>query len=95
MSTSIRQFVIDPDSKLDYGHTFADWLTPLGTTLSTSTWAITPTGPTLSEDTNDTTTTVVWVTGCTVGVTYTLTNSVVDSAGREDDRSIVLVCRER
>ena len=91
---SEKQYIIDPDAKLDYGFDWSDWLAT-GDTLSTSTWAITPTGPTLSDDSNDTTETVVWVTGCTSGVTYTLTNSVVDNDGREDDRSITLVCAER
>lgn len=91
---SEKQYIIDPDAKLDYGFDWSDWL-DTGDTLASSAWSITPTGPTLSDDSNDTTETVVWVTGCTEGVTYTLTNSIVDSDGREEDRSITLVCAER
>jgi hypothetical protein len=89
-------FVIDPDAKLDYGHNWADWL-PSGTTIASSTWTITPTGPTLSSGSNSTTATVTYVNGCTAGVTYTLTNRITVSGTvtRTEDRSITLVCRER
>jgi hypothetical protein len=91
---STKQFIIDPDAKLDYGFNWSGWL-PTGATIATSTWTVTPTGPATGSETNSSTQTVVWVSGCTSGVTYTLTNSIVDSAGREDDRSMTLVCRER
>ena len=88
------QIPIDPDAKLDYGVDWSDWLAT-GDTIATSTWAITPTGPTLASESNDDTSTVVWVSGCTRGVVYTLTNSIVDNDGREEDRSITLICEER
>ena len=91
---SDKQLLIDPDDELDYGRNWSDWL-PTGVTIVTSTWAITPTGPTLADESNDGTQTVVWVSGCTAGTTYTLTNSIVDSDGRKADRSITLVCKER
>ena len=93
---SEKQFVIDPDAKIEYGFDWASWL-PTGTTIATSAWAITPEGPTLTDDSNDTTSTVVYVTGCTVGVTYTLTNRITVSGSitRTEDRSITLVCEER
>jgi len=87
-------YLIDPDASLDYGHDWTDWLVA-GDTISSSTWAITPTGPTLTNSTNDTTSTTVWVEGCTAGVTYTLTNHVTTDDGREDDRSLTLRCRQR
>ena len=90
------QVPIDPNAVLDFGCNWASWL-PTGVTISTSAWSITPTGPTLANETNSTTATVIYVSGCTVGVTYTLTNRIVTSGtpSRTDDRSIVLVCRER
>ena len=84
----------DPDAKLDYGCDWSDWL-PTGATIATSTWTVTPTGPTLSADSKSTTATVVWVSGGTAGTVYTLTNRITDSDGRIDDRSIRLVCEER
>ena len=88
------QVPISPDAKLDYGVDWSSWL-PTGVTIATSTWAITPEGPTLSGQANSNTATIVWVQGCTAGVVYALRNRITDSDGREDDRSITLVCRER
>jgi hypothetical protein len=93
---SEKQFIIDPDAKIEYGFNWAGWL-PTGTTIATSTWAITPEGPTLSSGSNSTMATVIYVNGCTDGVTYTLTNRITVSGAveRTDDRSMTLVCRER
>lgn len=88
------QYLIDPDADLDFGHDWSDWL-PDGDTITTSTWTISPAGPTLSNSTHDDTTTTIWVEGCTAGVTYTLTNHIVTGDGREDDRSITLHCEQR
>lgn len=87
-------FVIDPDALLDYSVDWSDWL-PSTDTIATSTWSISPSGPTLSSSTNDTTTTTIWVDGCTAGVTYTLTNHITTADGREDDRTITLQCGDR
>ena len=87
-------FIIDPDAKLDYSVNWEHWLDD-DDAIDTSTWAITPTGPTLSGSTHDDTGTIVWVDGCTSGTTYTLTNSIVTDDGREDDRSITLHCEQR
>ena len=93
---STKQFTIDPDDKMEYGFNWADWL-PTGTTIASSAWMITPTGPTLSSDSNSTTATVVYVNGCADGVTYTLTNRITVSGTvtRTKDLSMTLVCRER
>lgn len=97
----MAEFVHDPDADLDYGHDWSSWL---GTdTITTSTWSITKvapnstgdTPPVLSASTHDTTTTTIWVDGGTVGKTYTLTNHIITAAGREDDRSHTLKCRNR
>jgi len=86
-------FVIDADSKLDYG---CDWAAWLGTdTILLSTWTITPTGPVLTNSTWDNTTTTIWVDGCTNSAEYELTNHVTTTAGREHDRTIYLRCRPR
>ena len=90
------QVPIDPDAKLDYGVDWSAWL-PTGVTIATSTWTITPAGPTLSGQANSTTATTVWVEGCTAGTVYTLTNRITTNGtpAQVDDRSITLVCRER
>lgn len=89
------QVPIDPSAVLPYG---CDWTAWLGTTsIVTSTWTITPAGPVLASSSYLDGETVVWVSGCTNGVTYTLTNRITTDGtpARVDERSIVLVCRER
>lgn len=70
------------------------WLAS-GEVISSSTWAITPTGPTLSQSQHTETQTTVRATGFTLGVTYRLTNHVVSNLGNEDDRSHIIRCVNR
>lgn len=87
-------FIHDPQALLDYSVDWTLWMDD-GDTITSSTWTITPTGPALSASSHDTTTTTIWVDDGTVGVTYELTNHIVTSEGREDDRTLTLVCQNR
>lgn len=87
-------YLIDPDARLDFGLDWSAWLAD-GDEIDTSAWAISPAGPALSGSSNNTSTTTVWVTGCTLGVVYTLTNHVETTEGRKDDRSLTLRCVNR
>lgn len=85
--------VIGPGETLFWGFDWDDndWLG--SQTLSTSTWTISPTGPTLSSPTMPTTTTTqTKITGCTFGVQYTLRNAVTTSGGETGVRDIILRC---
>lgn len=87
--------LIDPNEKLDYGF---DWTTDgwiASDTISTSTWSVSPTGPTLSGAASTTTTTSVFITGCTHGLIYSLTNQITTAAGRIGERTITLRCIEQ
>ncbi len=75
----------DPDSVLDYSIDWSQWLA--GDTLVSSSWTV-PSGITIDSDTNDTTSTTIWVSGGTVGVTYNLQNRIVTAVGRTKDVSI-------
>ncbi len=86
-------FKKDPDSKLDYGFDWSEWLTE-GDTINSSDWTV-DTGITKSNPTNSTTGTAVWIDGGTVGTTYRVTNSIVTSQGREADRSFYIRVVER
>lgn len=75
----------DPDEELDYE---IDWSPRVGTdAIATSTWIV-PTGITSADGSNDDTTTTIWLSGGTVGTTYTLTNRIVTDAGRTMDQSV-------
>ena len=83
----------DPDAVLDYGCDWTAWLA--GDTITASSWTVSGTGLTIDSDSNTTTTTTVWVSGGTDGTNYDLTNHIVTDDGREDDRTLVLVCKSR
>ena len=83
-------FQKDPDAVLDY---MVDWTRWLGTdTIATSDWIV-PTGITETTATATTTTATIWLSGGTPGVSYSIVNRIITSAGRADDRTIVVECR--
>lgn len=89
----MRIYVHDPQAKLDYPVDWSTWLAG-GETITASTWTV-PAGITKDSDSFSDTAALAWLSGGTAGQDYTITNHIVTSAGREDDRSIILKCRER
>lgn len=97
------QYEKDPDAKLDYQ---IDWRADEsdggpyledGETISTSTWdvpagltQVTPAPSIVSGEK-----TVIWLSGGTVGEWYRVVNSIVTSAGRDDDRSIMIFIKQK
>lgn len=82
----------DPDEVLDYK---VDWTARLaGDTITSSVWEV-PTGIIKNSDTNDSTSTTIWLSGGTLNATYALTNRVVTAGGRTFDQTISISCRER
>jgi hypothetical protein len=83
-----KQFMKDPDAKLDYKIDWTAWLAS-GETVSVSTWTV-PSGITKDSDsiTDAGASTTIWLSGGTVGTDYSLTNHITTSASREDDRTI-------
>lgn len=86
-------FLKDPSAVLDYQVDWSAWLAA-AETISTSTWTV-PNGITADSDSHTTTTATIWLSAGTVGTTYTLTNHIVTSAGRIDDREITVKIRNR
>lgn len=90
----------DPNAKLDYGIDWTDWLKQRnGSTdqIVASTWTIS--GPdaalTQTDSSFSTTQTGVWLAAGTSGGTYAATNHVTTAAGREDDRTLTIVVKQR
>jgi hypothetical protein len=84
----------DPDALLDYPADWSAWL-PEGDTLVDVT-VVTDDGVTVENVQPPADgVTVAWISGGTAGESYTVTYHVVTAEGREDDRSITLVCKER
>jgi hypothetical protein len=53
-----------------------------------------PTGITKVSDTNDTTSTTIWLSGGTAGKDYVLTNKIVTHGNRTEEKSFVVPVRE-
>lgn len=99
----IDRYIKDPDATLDYGF---DWnrkqagaadgtgYLAAGETITSSTWIV-PTGITQVSASNTTTTTTIWLSGGTVGQPYLITNRIVTSALRVDDRTFRVAIADR
>ena len=100
----IDQFLKDPAAVLDYRFDWAaltngtgetDWLAT-GETISTSTVTATS-GLTVDSSSivSGSTAVVAWLSGGTAGQAYEVTNRIVTSGGRTDERTITLKVTDR
>ena len=85
-------FIKDPDAVLDYTINWAAWLDT--DTLAASTWTI-PSGLTNDLETFGDSAATVWLSGGTVGETYSITNHITTADGREDDKTLTIICQEK
>lgn len=84
--------VKDPDATLDYGIDWSEWLG--ADTIASVTWVV-PAGLTKESQSNTTTAAYAWLSGGTAGETYPVVCRITTAAGRIDDRTLEIVCRER
>lgn len=84
----------DPDSTVDFGVDWTDYLANNNDALAGSTWVV-PAG--LEEVSSSFTEdhAFVWLSGGTVGSTYTVTNRITTAGGRTEDESIFVMIEER
>lgn len=87
-------YIKDPDAVKDYGW---DWGTHfLGAdTIASSTWSVDSADLTIVTDSNDSTTTTVWLSGGVLNASYTVTNEIVTAGGRTDDRSFLIRIKQQ
>lgn len=83
----------DPDSVIDYGCDFTEWLDE-GETIDSSTW-LPVSGLTLTYSANTGYITGITVTGGEVGKRYILTNRVTTTDGRIEERSMRIVVKQK
>lgn len=71
-----------------------DWTTrgwlATGETITDSSWAVSPSGLTAANPTNDDTTATVWLSGGTLGTEYGVTNTITTNQGRTDQRTLTI-----
>jgi len=87
-----NEFTKDPNAVLDYTWDWSDWLD--ADTISSSSTTV-ETGLTEDSESHTTTTVTVWLSGGTPGEDYEVTNRIVTAGGRTEDRTIVILVRER
>jgi hypothetical protein len=84
----------DPEAVLDYGFDWGtSWLAS-GETLIASAWTV-PAGLTKDSSAFTTAIALVWLSGGTLGEVYIVTNHITTSDGREEDRSHVIMIKDR
>lgn len=88
MGSKLQVIEKHPDAVLDYGFEWEDWLTG-SDTITASTWTV-DTGITEDSSTFTNDTTVIWLSGGTVGDTYEVANEITTVGGRTDKRTIVI-----
>ena len=83
----------DPSSVLDYSVDWGRWLGDGETITAHDVTA--PAGITLDSDDETDGKVTAWLSGGTAGQSYTVTFGVTTSAGRQDERSITVLVRDR
>ena len=67
-----------------------------GEDITASTWsAPDPAGMVIDSDTNDVDSATARVSGGTVGVKYKITNHITTSLGQQDDRTFIILIKEK
>lgn len=84
----------DDNAVIDFSEDWSTWLAS-GETIATSSWSVSPSSLTIDSSTNSTTAATAWVSGGTVGTVYRLTNRIVTSAARTDERTVVVRVEKR
>ena len=88
----MARYLKDPNAKLDYQIDWSTWLD--GDTISASSWTV-PDGVVNDDDSNSDTAATIWLTGGTAGTEYEVVNRIVTAGGRQDERTITIVCEDR
>lgn len=89
-----RTIIKDPDAVLDYTFSWKDWLSGIGDQIVTHVITAAP-GITVDSEIPSTKKVVVWLSGGTVGTTYSVACKVTTVGGRTDERTIYVKVEER
>ena len=87
-----NKFIKDPDSVLDYTVNWETWLD--SDTITVSSWTV-PTGITEDSDTFGDSITTIWLSGGTVGKKYEITNHITTAGDRQEDQTLIIVCKQK
>lgn len=87
------KYVKDPNAVLDYKIDWTAWM-PTNDKIVASVYASSDADLVVDDSMFDDLTSTVWLSGGVAGERYTVTNHITTEDGREDDRSITIVCKE-
>lgn len=87
------KYTKDPSAVLDYKIDWSEWL-PTNDRIVNASFAVSDDAITVDDVIFDDDTATVWLSGGVAGERYTVTNHVVTEDGREDDRSITIICKD-
>ena len=88
-------FYKDPDAVLDYSFDWSNWLDDSGPETISSRTVTVETGLTKDSDSESNGVVTVWLSGGISGKTYTVACEIVTSAGRTDERTMLIKVRQR
>lgn len=83
------EFTQAADAVLDYQCDWEFWLTP-GDSLASSSWTVSSTDITASNESFTVTAATVWLSGGVLGRTYEITNHITTRGGDQEDKTFVL-----
>lgn len=87
------KFLKDPSAVLDYRIDWAEWL-PDDDKIVNATFIVSDDDIVVEDVLYTDSSATVWLSGGVAGQRYTVTNHIVTEDGREDDRSIIIVCKD-
>lgn len=90
----MKTYVKDPNATLDYGFNWGPWLN--GDTINSSNWIIESGLEAVpASESYDDTTTRIFLTAGVEGMEYEVTNRITTTGGRADDRTMLIVIRQK
>lgn len=87
------KYTKDPQAVLDYKIDWTEWM-PENDRIVASTFTSSDAELTVDDSLFTDFTATVWLSGGVAGERYTVTNHIVTEDGREDDRSLTIVCKQ-
>jgi hypothetical protein len=84
----------DPQATLDYPFDWSRWLAIVGDSIASVVWTL-DAGIAKTAESFTSQTATVWISGGTVGLKYKVVCRITTTAGRIDERTIVLKVVER
>lgn len=87
------KYTKDPSAVLDYKIDWSEWL-PENDRIVSASFVVSDDDMTVDDVVFDDTSATVWLSGGVAGQRYTVTNHIVTEDGREDDRSLIIICKD-